>query len=89
MHILTNVYRPLAEGNLCDENGIAHKPVSVEDYSQNMGYTDKGIEQLIVIQLAREHGSGHLQYFTIVNSYIILTSDNSKTDHQKLCPTLV
>jgi hypothetical protein len=33
---------PPAEGTFCDEHGRAHKPVIVEDYSQKMGYVDKG-----------------------------------------------
>jgi hypothetical protein len=36
------MHKPQAEGNFCDECGRAHKPASVEGYSQQMYYVDKG-----------------------------------------------
>jgi len=42
MHILTNMHRPPREGKFCDKQEKAQKPVIVTDYSQHMGYVDKG-----------------------------------------------
>jgi hypothetical protein len=61
--MLTNVHVPPVEGNICDECGRAHKPATVEGYSQQMGYVDKGAEWLIAIQLAGEHGSRQRNYY--------------------------
>lgn len=41
MHVLTNVYQPTAEANLCDRSGIGHKPANVEDCSQYTGYVNR------------------------------------------------
>jgi hypothetical protein len=43
---LTNIYRPPREGNFCDEQWKAQKPVTVTDNNQNMGYVEKGAELL-------------------------------------------
>jgi hypothetical protein len=41
VNILTNMHRPPAEGNLCDEYGNTLKPAIVQDYNRQMGYVDK------------------------------------------------
>jgi len=37
MNILTNMHRPPTEGNFCDEQGKAQKPVTVTDYRSAHG----------------------------------------------------
>jgi len=41
VHILTNMQRPPAEGNILDKNRKAQKPVIHEDYSWYMSYIDE------------------------------------------------
>jgi len=36
-----NIHKPEAQGNLCDEQWKAQKHVNVENYSHNMGITDR------------------------------------------------
>jgi len=40
--MLTNIHSAPAEGNFCNEGGIAIKPQIVMDYNHHMGYVDKG-----------------------------------------------
>jgi hypothetical protein len=61
VHTLTNMHRPSAEGNFCDEHGRSQRYVTVEDYSCHKGYTDKGDKT--PMQLVREHGSRQAYYF--------------------------
>jgi hypothetical protein len=42
VNILTNMHRPPTVGSFCNKRGTALEPVIVTDYSQHMGYTDKG-----------------------------------------------
>jgi hypothetical protein len=56
--ILTDVYKPPADGNFFAECRRAHRPAIVEDYSRQ-----QGTEWLIAIQLVGEHGSGQRNYF--------------------------
>jgi hypothetical protein len=37
-----NIHKPPAEGKFCDEHRKAQKLVIVEDYSQYVGYIDRG-----------------------------------------------
>jgi hypothetical protein len=40
--ILTEVHKPVAEGNFCDECRIAHKPEITENYNWHVGFVDRG-----------------------------------------------
>jgi len=40
--MLTNIHNDPAEGNFCNEGGIAIKPQTVMDCNHHMGYVDKG-----------------------------------------------
>jgi hypothetical protein len=41
VNMLTNMHRPPAEGNFCDENRKVMKPAIVQDYNRHTGYADK------------------------------------------------
>jgi hypothetical protein len=53
------VHRPKSEGNFCDEQGRAQKPVVVTDYNWHMAMFTKDI----VIHFLAECGSGQKNYF--------------------------
>jgi hypothetical protein len=42
IHILRNMHRSPTEGNFCDEQEKAQKPVIVTNHNQHMGYVDRG-----------------------------------------------
>jgi hypothetical protein len=41
VNIFTNMHRPPAEGNFCDQYGNTLKPAIVQDYNGHMGHIDK------------------------------------------------
>jgi hypothetical protein len=53
---------PAAEDNFCHEHERAHKPVTFEDYSQQMNYVDEG-DRTANTYTVREDGSGEINYF--------------------------
>jgi hypothetical protein len=78
VHILTNMHRPMAEGNFCDECGKAQKPVTVEDYSLYVGNVEKWDKMAAISSVGWRERKWtkkiifHLLYLTILNSYIIV-----------------
>jgi hypothetical protein len=95
MYILTDVHKPIAEGNFCDECRIAHKPAIIEDYSRHLGYVDKGDRMANSYPLSRRTWKWtkklffHLLDPTILYSYIIRAYCGCKINHLKCCLTLV
>jgi hypothetical protein len=84
VRILTNTHKPPAERNFCDESGRAHKPVTVEDYSQNTDCVNKGERTADSYSISQRVWKWtkklffHLLDLTVLNSYIILTSCGSQ-----------
>ncbi|KAG8233613.1 hypothetical protein J437_LFUL001024 [Ladona fulva] len=83
LNLLTNIHNPPADGNFCDEQGNAIKPVIIQDYNRNMGFVDKG-ERMA----NKAPGSGQKKFFfhlldvTIRNSYIISESLSKEVSHR-------
>jgi hypothetical protein len=59
-----NMHTQEAQGNLCDEQGKAQKPISTEDYSQNMGNSDTG-DLMPDSYSIREYANGQKMLYTI------------------------
>jgi hypothetical protein len=53
INMLTNMHRPLAEGNFCDEHGNAMKLAIVQDYNRHMGYIDKSDRMMSSYSISR------------------------------------
>jgi hypothetical protein len=41
VNMLTDLHHPPAEGNFCDEQGNALKPIIIQDNNRHMGYIDR------------------------------------------------
>jgi hypothetical protein len=83
--ILTNMHNAPAEGNFCDEQGYALKPLIVEEYNRHMGYVGKGDRMANSFSISRRTHKWpkklffHLLNVAILNSYILLSSCGGKT----------
>ena len=82
--MLTNMHNAPAEGNFCDEQGYALKPLIVEDYNRHMGYVDKGDRMANSYSISRRTYKWtkklffHLLNLAILNSYILFSSFGGK-----------
>jgi hypothetical protein len=57
VNMLTNVHRPLAEGNFCDEYGKVKPASIVQDYNRHILYVDKNDYLTKVTLLADSFGN--------------------------------
>jgi hypothetical protein len=79
-----------AEGSFCDEYVNAVKPAVVQDYNRHMGYIDKSdhttnsyfIDRCMWKWTGKKVFFFHLLDFSVLNSFILLTSCGSKLSHQ-------
>jgi hypothetical protein len=82
--LLTNMHNAPAEGNFCDEQGYALKPLIVEEYNRHMGYVGKADRMANSNTISRRTYKWtkklffHLLNLAILNSYILLSSCGGK-----------
>jgi hypothetical protein len=58
LNMLTNMYFPVAESDLCDECGNAMKPAIVQDYTMHMEYVDKSDRKTNTYSISTRGGNG-------------------------------
>ena len=77
---LTNIHNAPAEGNFCNERGIAIKPQIVTVYNHHMGYVDKGDRMANTYSTFKwtKKLFFHLLDLTIFNSSILHSSCGGK-----------
>ena len=82
--MLTNMHDAPAEGNFCDGQGYALKPLIVEEYNHHMGYVYKSDRMANNYTISRRSFKWtkklffHLLNVAILNSYILLSSCGRK-----------
>jgi hypothetical protein len=94
MNILKNMCRPPTEGNFCDKQRKAQKPVIVTDCIWHMEYIEKGNRMVNSYSINWRTWKWTKWLFlqlldqTILTSYIILSFCGSWIDHRKFCLVL-
>ena len=82
--MLTNTHNAPAEGNFCNEGGIAIKPHTVMEYNHHMGYVDKGDRMAKSYSISRRTFKWtkklffHLLDLAVLNTYILHPSCGGK-----------
>jgi hypothetical protein len=84
IYMLTKIHDAPAEGNFCDDNGKAIKPLIVADYSRHMGFVDKEDRMANSYSICRRTLKWkkklffHLLDLAILKRYILLSSRGGK-----------
>lgn len=90
--MFTNMHNAPADGNFCDEQRYALKPLIVEDYNCHMGYVDTDDSMANSYSISRRTYKRTKKLFfpmldlAILNSYILLSScGGKKFSHRDFC----